>query len=470
MISTDLALSEKNIELQKDKVFGEHPEVVLVAPCKFGEGIIKVDQTNQLGYIHKFDVTKMSTCFFVPASGSGSRMFQFLYDFLEQPSEDNRSNVERFLNNITDFAFFQQIPLEIRKKIEAFELDLDEVVSYLLKSHGMGYGDLPKGLIPFHKLDPFILTPFQEQVLQGVRVKNENVSFHFTIQSVFEDIIKNGINQAQSLTGQNYNVSFSVQDKGTNAIAFNSEKKTFIKDDGSILDRPAGHGALLENLNKIESDFIFIKNIDNIQPFVKSDKAITTWKLLGGLLLSFKEEAKKVYDNPSIETFKSLNDKYQIVSSSEINENLTTDKIQSILNRPARVCGMVRNEGQPGGGPFWVKDENGISKQIVEKAQITMKGEQYRLMVQSTHFNPVMIVASTKDFNGDKFDLIKYRDDSKYFIVKKKFKGQDIQFMELPGLWNGSMAYWNSLFVEVPSSTFTPVKTVLDLLDRAHSV
>ena len=188
------------------------------------------------------------------------------------------------------------------------------------------------------------------------------------------------------------------------------------------------------------------------------------------MLLSFKEEAKKVYDNPSIETFKSLNDKYQIVSSSEINENLTTDKIKSILNRPARVCGMVRNEGQPGGGPFWVKDENGISKQIVEKAQITMKGEQYRLMVQSTHFNPVMIVASTKDFNGDKFDLTKYRDDSKYFIVKKKFKGQDIQFMELPGLWNGSMAYWNSLFVEVPSSTFTPVKTVLDLLDRAHSV
>lgn len=468
-MSTDLALSAKNIELQKSKVFGEHPEVVLVAPCKFGEGILKIDKTNQLGYIHRFDVAKVSTCFFVPASGSGSRMFQFLYDFLEQPSEDNRSNVERFLNNITDFAFFQQIPLEIRKKIESFELDLDEVVSYLLKSHGMGYGDLPKGLIPFHKLDPFILTPFQEQVLQGVRVKNENVSFHFTIQSVFEDVIKNGINQAQSLTGQNYNVSFSVQDKGTNAIAYNSEKEPFIKEDGNVLDRPAGHGALLENLNKIESDFIFIKNIDNIQPFNKSDKAIATWKFLGGLLLSFKEDAQKVYDNPSIEAFRTLNDKYQIVSTKEIDENLTTDKIKLILNRPARVCGMVRNEGQPGGGPFWVKDENGVSKQIVEKAQITMKGEQYRLMVQSTHFNPVMIVASTKDFNGDKFDLTKFRDDSKYFIVKKKFKGQDIQFMELPGLWNGSMAYWNSLFVEVPSQTFTPVKTVLDLLDRSHS-
>ena len=468
-MSTDLALSEKKFEQQKEKVFGNHPEVLLVAPCKFGDGILQIDKTSQLGYIHKFDITKLSSCFFVPASGSGSRMFQFLYDFLEQPSEDNRSNVERFLNNISDFAFFQQIPIEIRKKIEAFELDLDEVVSYLLKSHGMGYGELPKGLIPFHKLDPFILTPFQEQVLQGVRVKNENVSFHFTIQSVFEEIIKNGINQAQSLTGQNYDVSFSVQDKSTNAIAFNSEKDPFVKEDGKVLDRPAGHGALLENLNKIESDFIFIKNIDNIQPFNKSDKAIAIWKFLGGLLLSFKEDAKKVYDNPTIEAFKLLNDKYQIVASKEIENDFSTEKIRSILNRPARVCGMVRNEGQPGGGPFWVKDENGISKQIVEKAQITMKGEQYRLMVQSTHFNPVMIVASTKDFDGNKFDLTEFRDDSKYFVVKKKYKGQDIQFMELPGLWNGSMANWNSLFVEVPSQTFTPVKTVLDLLDRSHS-
>jgi len=467
MKGNSTVISSENIENQKNKVFGSHPEVILSAPCKLGDGVIQLSKPDQLNYADLFDRFNLEACFFIPASGSGSRMFQFLYDFLDQPNEKNRSDVERFLNNITDFAFFQQLPSDIKKRLKNYDLDIDEIVSFLLQKHGMGYGELPKGLIPFHKIEPFILTPFQEQVLQGAKVKEERLKFHFTIQSVFENLIHDGINQAQSLTGQKYDVSFSIQNKETNAIAFDNNQEPFLKENDEVLDRPAGHGALLKNLNDIQSDFIFIKNIDNVQPFDKSDKAIFTWKFLGGLLLKYNQEAKKVYANPTLDNFKELNDKYQIVSKST-QEKLEADDIQTLLNRPSRICGMVRNQGQPGGGPFWVNDNGVISKQIVEKAQITMKGEQYRLMVQSTHFNPVMIVASVKDMNGNKFDLMDFRDDSKYFIVKKKYQGQDIQFMELPGLWNGSMANWNSLFAEIPSSTFSPVKTVLDLLENSH--
>lgn len=455
------------IREQKNKVTGSHPEVILISPCKIGEGILQISQQLQQNLIDLFEKEACSSCFFIPASGSGSRMFQFLFDFLESPDEENRSSVEKFLNHISEFAFFQQLPIEVRKKIETHDLDLDEFVTFLLKEEGMGYGDLPKGLIPFHKNDPFILTPFQEHVLQGVRVKEENVSFHFTVKSRFESSVKKGISQAQGLTGQFYNVSFSDQNCETNAIAFDEVGNPFIDENGEVLERPAGHGALLENLNKIESDIIFIKNIDNVQHLSKSNDTINVWKLLGGLLVEYKKEAERIFNAPSNEDFKNLNDRYQLFDPKKV-ADMTSEEIKKVLNRPVRICGMVRNEGQPGGGPFWINDNGNITKQIIEKAQITMKGEQYRLMVQSTYFNPVMIAASTKDMYGNKFNLEDYKDDSKFFVVRKKYKGQDIRFMELPGLWNGSMANWNSIFVEIPSTTFSPVKTVLDLLDNSH--
>jgi len=461
------SLSTLKIEQQKNRVLGAHPEVELVSPCKIGDGIVKVTNKEHQYLVSIFDKEDFSSCFFIPASGSGSRMFQFLFDFLEEPNDDNRSNVERFLNHISDFAFFQQLPIEIRKKLKEQDIDLDDFVSYLLKEHGMGYGDLPKGLIPFHKSDPFILTPFQEQILQGVKMKEENVTFHFTIQSRFEEAIEKGISQAQGLTGQHYSVSFSEQNKETNAIAFKEDGEPYTFDDGGILERPAGHGALLDNLNEIDSDLIFIKNIDNVQHLSKSDEAISNWKMLGGALIEFKNEVKKWIANPSFAEFERINKKHQLYDPSIVRE-LTINEMKDLLNRPTRVCGMVRNEGQAGGGPFWIKEDGVVTKQIVEKAQITMRGKQYKLMVQSTHFNPVMIVASTKDYSGKKFDLNEYKDDSKFFVVKKKYRGQDIKFTELPGLWNGSMAHWNTIFIEIPSSTFSPVKTVLDLLEVAH--
>ena len=223
----------------------------------------------------------------------------------------------------------------------------------------------------------------------------------------------------------------------------------------------------MDNLNSITSDLIFIKNIDNVQHFAKSKVSQETWKYLGGMAIWFQERINKLIKSPSMEELIKLNNHYQFIHQNLISE-LTVEDIPNLLNRPFRICGMVRNEGQAGGGPFWVEEHGKISKQIVEKSQINLKGKQYRLMVQSTHFNPVVIVAVNKDSNGKQFDLREYSDESKYFVVNKKFKGKNISFSELPGLWNGSMAYWNTIFVEIPTKSFSPVKTVLDLLGKAH--
>ncbi len=455
------------IDSQRAKVFGEQPELKLVAPCKMGEGIIHFLQVQRDNLIKKFEQADVQSTFFIPASGSGSRMFHFLFEFLERPNEENRGQVERFLNNMEDFAFFQKIPLEIREKLKSHDVNLDEFVDYLLNKEGMNFGDLPKGLIPFHKIGPFVLNPFQEQILQGIKVNEGNSSFHYSIKNDHENDIKNGIESTEKLSGGKYDVTFSVQNEATSSIAFDEQQQPLKIANNHILTRPAGHGALLENLNTISADIIFVKNIDNIQHFGKANLAIETWKYLGGVAIWFEAEKNKIIENPSIEGLIELNKHFQFIADSEI-EKLKGEDIFKILNRPFRVCGMVRNEGQPGGGPFWVEENGIISKQIVEKSQISMRGEQYRLMVQSTYFNPVMIAAVNKDIHGKPFDLLNFRDENKYFVVKKNHKGQDVYYSELPGLWNGSMAYWNSIFVEIPSETFSPVKTVLDLLEPSH--
>jgi hypothetical protein len=460
--------SNEQIEAQKQKVFAENPSVNLVAPCKIGEGILRLSQEERERLISLYSAQNVPISFFIPASGSGSRMFEFLYEFLEEPNDENRSKVERFLNMIADFAFFKQFPKEMQRSIIDQTVELDEIVNFLLGKEGLGFGHMPKGLIPFHSNSPFILNPFQEQIIQGAQLENDDFSFHFTVQSTYENEIRNGIKHVEGLTGEAYNVSFSEQAVSSNSIAFLENGDVYYSENGEAVTRPAGHGALLSHLNKLNSDVIFIKNIDNVQHYNNSQKTLVTWKVLGGLLLEFKNKAAQLKKVPTLEGLKELNAEFQVYSDSEILSCTTNEDIRHLLDRPVRVCGMVKNEGQPGGGPFWINENGIISKQIVEKAQISMKGDQYKLMVQSTHFNPVMIAASPLSLEGEKFDLEKFKDDSKYFIVRKRHHGQSIRYMELPGLWNGSMANWNTIFVEIPSSTFSPVKTVLDLLDDAH--
>jgi hypothetical protein len=460
--------TETEIELQRNKVFSGNPSIELVSPCRVGEGILKLDEEEKEGLIKVFNGSRAPISFFIPASGSGSRMFEFLYEFLEEPNEENRALVERFLNSAEEFAFFGQLPGDVKKGILERNMDLEEVVSYLLNDHGLGFGNLPKGLIPFHACQPFILNPFQEHILQGGQMTEADFSFHFTVQSDYESRIRRGIDHIEGMTGSSYKVEFSEQRAETNSVAFLENGEICRNEEGNLVTRPAGHGALLENLNSLNEELVFIKNIDNIQHINHSAISIRTWKVLGGLLLEFKTAARSVYDNPSIEGLISLNERFQVYSTSEIEKCTSAEDIRNLLDRPTRVCGMVKNQGQPGGGPFWVREDGVISKQIVEKAQVSNNGEQYKILVQSTHFNPVMIAASPVSLAGKKFDLKKYRDDSKYFIVHKTHKGEQIRYMEQPGLWNGSMANWNTLFVEVPSSTFSPVKTVLDLLDESH--
>lgn len=461
-------LTNQNIEKQRKEVFELKPTVKLVAPCKINNGIIKLSQVQQEESKQLFERSEFKSCFFIPASGSGSRMFQFLYDFLNNPNEDNRGQIEKFLNHIEDFAFYSKVPYEVKKSLLNDEISLEDFVRYLLTEKGLSLGDLPKGMVPFHKIGPFILNPFQEQFLQGIQLKDCGARFHFTVKEEFKLKIEESINYIQSVTGKNINVSFSEQNPSTNSFAFNLDQTPKILENGDYLMRPAGHGSLLENLNKIDDDLIFIRNIDNVQHYNKSKDSIDTWKMLGGLALKFREECKKLYDKPSITGLVELNNQYQFLRDSEI-EDISLAKLKKILNKPFRICGMVRNEGQPGGGPFWIDDNGVITKQIVEKAQIDLKGDQNRLLAQSSHFNPVMIAAVTKNLDDVKFNLHDFADESKFFIVHKKHKGEDIVFRELPGLWNGSMAFWNTIFIEIPSHTFSPVKTVLDLLESAHN-
>lgn len=454
------------IEKQRTQLLAENPALELVAPCKIGEGIIRLSDLEWEKYSATFTESNCSVRFFIPASGSGSRMFQFLYDFLNEPNDENRSQVERFLNTITEFAFFKQIPAHTKEVIVQQTIDLSQIVSYLLNEEGLNFGSKPKGLIPFHSNEPFILNPIQEQLIQGSKLNN-NVSFHFTIQEMFENQVKSSIHQLEGLTGSRYSVDFSEQAEATNSIAFNEDYSVCFDEKGMVT-RPSGHGALLPHLNTLEEEFIFIKNIDNVQHYKYSSETIETWKMLGGFLLAFRNDAHTLFNSPTKEGLLQLNNTYQLYSESQLDNCSDAKSIRDLLNRPFRICGMVKNEGQPGGGPFWVNKDGIQSKQIVEKAQISMKGDQYRLMVQSTHFNPVMIVASRKSLTGEWFDLVDFKDESSYFIVQKKHRGQSVRFIERPGLWNGGMAHWNTLFLEIPSSTFSPVKTVLDLLGDAH--
>jgi hypothetical protein len=446
---------------------GNQPEVQLIRACTPSEGIVILsDQEKQeLQDIFLKDQSKKT--FFVPSSGSGSRMFQFLFDFISEPNETNRGYVERFLNHIEDFAFFNQFPLEVQKELRERSMSIDQFVAYILNNKGMGLAHLPKGLIPFHKYGPFILNPFQEHVLQGRKVCGENVDFHFTVTKRFESEIEKHLDFMYGMTGHKSEIKFSAQDPETDAYAFHPDGSPADCENGEQLRRPAGHGALLENMYELDADLIFVKNIDNVQHINHSDPSIETHRILAGCLLKIQTEIKELLENWSDTRFDELNTHYQLFDAEHLAKLSKAEKME-LLRRPTRVCGMVRNEGQPGGGPFWINDNGIPTKQIVEKAQISMSADQYRVMIQSTHFNPVLMVCQGKHFDGSSIDFEAYRDNEKYFIVNKKYQGKDIRFTELPGLWNGSMAYWNSVFVEVSSEAFSPVKTILDLLEAAH--
>ncbi len=467
-------LAEK-IERQKVKIEKGNPKIELLGSCRSKNGITILNSEEIKNAIELYDskVNNLDISFFIPSSGSGSRMFGAAYDFInsDNPCEETIEFIEHLINSIESFAFYNKLPEATKDDLKTGAINVEEFLKLILNEEGFNFGNRPKGLIPFHRYGNFIINPFQEHILQGAEIGGDKSRFHFTINAGFEEQIKHSIKILREITGINFYFDFSVQDKASNSIAFD-ENGDALYDNGELISRPAGHGTLIKNLNAVQADLILIRNIDNVQHHDHAKKSVESRKMLAGALLEFQE---KVFDIlrkiDKSETFlhqaMQLNNTYNLKLSQE--DLLDADKIKSILNRPSRICGMVRNEGQPGGGPFWVKDENGYeTRQIVEKSQISTKSSQLTMLIKSTHFNPVEIICAPKNYKGEKFDFEDFRDDSQYFIVNKTHKGKAVKFIEQPGLWNGGMANWNTLFYEIGNDCFSPVKTVLDLLKPLH--
>ncbi len=457
----------KLIKNQCDKIFYEAVSLSIIKPCTVGDGILQLTSEEFLSYKDKFDKGNHRVCVFIPASGSGSRMFEFVRDYLFEPSERTRGLIEKLFSQISDFAFYQLLSQEIKEQIVAGEIDWRFLLSFLMDKEGLNYGELPKGLFPFHRYDTGVKSAIAEHIQQSTLINASDIAFHFTIQKRFEDVICNEINKIENETLQKFNVTYSEQDESSNSFVFNVNKEPIKDEHGNFVMRPAGHGALLSNLSAIDSSLIFIKNIDNIQHFSKSSVSILTWSALAGLLVEIRTALKSLAVNPIFEHLVTINAKYGLYTDSELSMNKEPSQFLTLINRPIRVCGMVKNEGYPGGGPFMVEKNGIVTKQIIEKAQVIDNADE-NILFSSTHFNPVMMVVCKKDLNDMDIQLSEFVDDNAFLKISKSVQNEEISFLELPGLWNGSMYFWNSVFVEIPNETFSPVKSALDLLSPLH--
>ena len=474
------------------------PPTRINSPAVVGNGIHNFSSEEKKKFIQYFDGLKnrVDMVKFVPASGAASRMFQSLNNLLtnydpEQQSlkdfiEENRlNNLEEFLSSFSDFAFANHLRKAVRERYPDYKYKTKGqraliTAEVLLSEDGLNFSRLPKGLIPFHKYNKHYTTAFEEQLYEGCfyASNRDEVFVHFTFSPAHVEYFKQAFesvkNRVQKKTKKEIHVSYSFQKSETDTIAIDDEFNPIRDKDGRLVFRPAGHGALLENLNDIDADVIFIKNIDNVIAEEYVEDIAACKKMLAGKLLwlqskihHYVRELRQEEIDPElvseVKTFmwKELNIKD--VSNSILH-------LLSLLNRPTRVCGMVKNTGSVGGGPFWVIDAEGNqSLQIVESAQIDLKDSSQRnVFHESTHFNPVDLVCGVRDYKGDKFDLTAFTDPNTGFISSKESGGRSVRALELPGLWNGSMSQWNTVFVEVPLLTFNPVKTVNDLLQKEH--
>ncbi|WP_200979278.1 DUF4301 family protein [Echinicola sp. 20G] len=469
------------------------PFMPIVRPAQVNDGILKfnkkeLDEFSKLYCTSKEDLKVVK---FVPASGAASRMFKKLFEFLESDGYLNAYPIaEEFIQNIKKFPFYGDLDISLRKAGSFVELAMQEkdfklIISHVLFSEGLGYGQMPKGLLKFHRYEDHERTPVHEHFMEGIQYgigKEGVVRLHFTVSKEhLEGFIKETGKVRELLEKKlkvRFEVTFSQQKPSTDTLAVDLENQPFLNDDGSILFRPGGHGALLSNLQEIDADLVFIKNIDNVGG-AKSLEITKKYKMaMGGLLLHRQSEifnllndlkADQVGSQQAVETF--LKDKMGVVFPDTYLQLSALEKKKYLiekLDRPIRVCGMVRNTGEPGGGPFWAKNKDGsVALQIVEKAQINPL-YQKALLTESTHFNPVDLVCSIKRPNGKNYQLADFSDPETGLISEKSKSGKSLKALELPGLWNGAMADWNTLFVEVPLETFNPVKTINDLLRREH--
>lgn len=515
-IADFLQIYRKGISMDKIenhvKIFSNGiAKISLDRPAVIGDGITllqKEEATNMADYFDsKANNYKLKK--FVPASGAATRMFKFLHDFISG-YDPKKETINGYVNRVKDnslqvfflglerFPFYKEIIAVSDKNIQCPEKDNENVredernysfVKTMMSPEFFDYANKPKGILPFHSYNGKSITPVHEHLREAVAYASSNgeTHVHFTISedhlNGFLDAINDARAKVEEESGIKIHFNFTYQHQETDTLAVDMENKPFRDEKGKILFRPGGHGALIENLNRLDADIVFIKNIDNVR-HTKMDTIATYKKALAGILIKLQEKVfQYLEDIISGNVNEAELDEIIKFAEQELSQDISPDfdkftlqnkylYVMELLDRPIRVCGMVKNEGEPGGGPFWVKGKRGrLSLQIVESSQIDLDNNiQSHIFAQSTHFNPVDLVCGLKNYKGEKFDLHEYIDANTGFIVQKNRMGKDVKSYELPGLWNGAMAGWTTVFVEVPLKTFNPVKTVNDLLKPAHQL
>lgn len=499
----ELGISLDNIQSQLNIFKNGISKAILAEPASVPNGILKLSQADFQTKADFFDANKTNFKLekFVPASGAASRMFKFLSEFLNDFDIENETingyinrkkdtELPTFIVGMNKFPFFQEVYLKLKAtfpNFDQFERDYKNYyfIQFLMSSDYFDFANRPKGVLPFHRYKTHVASAIEEHLRECASYSSSNSTsnLHFTVSenhlTLFQNSVQTVKQKVEKETSTTIHVSYSFQKKSTDTIAVDAKNKPFRDERGRLFFRPGGHGALIENLNQLEADLIFIKNIDNVIQN-NSDKIAMYKKALAGILIELQQQIfryLKEIDNGKSEFL----DQIQAFAENKLNIELVENYskftlehkmsyLKSILDRPIRICGMVKNEGEPGGGPFWVRDAKGnLSLQIVEAPQVDLENaKQVKILQSATHFNPVDLVCGIRNYKNEKFDLTQFIDQNSGFVVEKTVKGKPLKSYELPGLWNGAMANWLTVFVEVPLLTFNPVKTVNDLLKPPH--
>lgn len=491
-------ISQQQVDAQLNYFKSGFPFLKILSAASVENGILRISDIEQGEYLsawQDFLKTDKKVTKFVPASGAASRMFKDLFAFIDAGYDTPETKFEKtFFDDIKKFAFYEALDEACKKSFGKTVSELIQtgeyksIIKVLLSPNGLNYGNLPKGLLLFHRYEEGNRTPVGEHMTEGTlyaKDKNGVVNIHFTVseehKELFELLVAARKLGYELKLGSKFNVSYSVQKPSTDTIAVDMNNDPFREDDGSLLFRPGGHGSLIENLNDIDSNIIFIKNIDNVVPDRLKESEALYKQLLGGVLVKIQQRAfgyldELIFGETTSERLQEmlrftenelciLHPNKSFADDDELKNYLITK-----LDRPFRVCGMVKNVGEPGGGPFIAENPDGTaSLQILESSQIDKDDSKaVDAFKHGSHFNPVDLVCGVKCHKNNKFDLTKFVDKNTGFISQKSKSGKDLKALELPGLWNGAMSDWNTIFVEVPISTFNPVKTVNDLLRPEH--
>ena len=484
-------ISEEQLNNQLEEFKTGFPFLKLEAAASIGNGIVAPDETERKTFVEAWNAYKAEgrrVVKFVPASGAASRMFKNMFAFLTADYDVPTTDFEKkYFDNISKFAFYDELDATCKhnegKSISELIADgnYKAVVANMLEPKGMNYGQLPKGLLLFHKYADGARTPMEEHLVEGAlyAASNGQAHVHFTVSHEHIELFKQKVaEKADSFAkkyGISYDITFSEQKPSTDTVAANTDNTPFRNDDGSLLFRPGGHGALIENLNEIDADVIFIKNIDNVVPDRLKPETVEWKQVIAGVLVTLQKKSFEYLraldngcDDSKIAEIAEFVEKCLCINPK--GKKADAAYLKSKLNRPMRVCGVVKNVGEPGGGPFLTYNQDGtVSLQILESSQIDTNNAEYMAMfTKGTHFNPVDLVCAVKDYQGRPFHLPDFVDKTTGFISSKSKGGKELKALELPGLWNGAMSNWNTVFVEVPLGTFNPVKTVNDLLRDQH--